>query len=305
MNLAPIALFVYNRPDHTLRALKSIAACPEARQSELTVFSDAAKKPEHEAGVAEVRRVLRSEQWCGQVNIVEEELNRGIMKAVISGMTMLCREHGRAIALEDDLIVSPHFLTYMNNALNRYADEPRVMAIGGFMFNAGLQIQEDALFLPFMSSWGWATWDRAWSCLDPTMSGYEKLKQSAQLRYRFNLNGTYDYFRVLERWQELDAWDAMWYVSTFMLGGLSLYPKTSLVANNGFDGTGLHYGDMGKELSKRIDGFEVTRFPEKIAVSSAFGQVRGAIARDFGPKPRQRVSSAIKELARCCGILKK
>lgn len=248
MNYAPIAFFAYKRPEHTLKSLQSLAQNPEASQSQLFIFCEGPKKPDDWGLVNQVRQVIRQRLWCKEVHIVEKETNLGCANSIIQGITEVCDRFGRVIVIEDDLILSPYFLHYMNSALDLYADEPRVMQISGHMFAVELKPETDAIFLPFTTSWGWATWQRVWKNFDPEMSGYETLRKDRKLRHQFDLNGSYPYFSMIEAQLkgEIDAWCIRWYLSIFMKQGLTLYPVRSLVHNIGFDGSGTH---CGKSLS--------------------------------------------------------
>ena len=173
MERAPIVFFAYNRPEHTLNSLMSLAENPEARESDLFIFCDAPSKPEHVKGVEEVHKIVRSGQWCGSVHIREHDMNKGCARSIIDGVTQICKEYGTVIVIEDDLILSPHFLKYMNTALDLYESSLEIMQISGYMFPVQLSVNTDALFLPFTTSWGWATWRRAWEYFDSEMSGYD------------------------------------------------------------------------------------------------------------------------------------
>ena len=239
---APIALFVYNRPDHTRQTVEALQRNALAAQSDLFVHSDAPKNEGAAASVSQVRDYIRSIEGFKSVSLIELEQNWGVDPSIIDGVTTLCKKFGRVIVLEDDLIVSPWFLKYMNDALSLYEHNRSVMQISGFMFPVKGHAERASSFLPFTTSWGWATWERAWKSFDPLARGYDELSSNPDLRVRFNLNGAYDFFAMLEEFKHgsLDAWDIRWYLSSFMLGGLTLYPHKSLVTNIGFDGTGTH-----------------------------------------------------------------
>jgi len=251
MSLAPIAFFAYKRPEHTRKSLESLAENHGAESSELFVFCDGIKKPEDKEAIQQVREIVKSQQWCRQVHIIEREKNMGLAKSVIHGVTDLCSKYGKVIVLEDDLVLSPFFLEYMNQSLDLYETESKVIQVSGYMFPVKLALDNDTFFLPFPTSWGWATWERAWKHFDPEMSGYNLLKNNEQLQYKFNLNNSYCYFEMLEGQinGSIDSWAIRWYLSTFSLDGLTLFPKKSLVANIGFDGSGTHCGE-----SSSLDG---------------------------------------------------
>ena len=248
----PIAFFTYKRPEHTRKSLELLSQNEGAESSDLFIFCDGVKCIEDEEAVRQVEQVVRSKQWCRNVHIIKHEKNMGCANSIIYGVTKICEEYGSVIVVEDDLLLSPYFLHYMNSALELYKNEPKVMQISGHMFPIKFaSSQEDSIFLPFTTSWGWATWQRAWQHFDPDMKGYEQLKLNKNKRYQFNLNDSYPYFNMLEAQftGKINTWGIRWFLSTFMLDGLTLFPKKSLVANIGFDGSGTHCGE-----SSSLDG---------------------------------------------------
>lgn len=293
--LAPIALFVYNRPRHTRETVEALLKNAEAENSDLFIFSDAAKHEGAQAAVNEVREYIRQIAGFKTVTIVEREKNWGLANSVIDGVTRLCNEHGRVIVLEDDLRVSPHFLAYMNAGLQRYQNNENVMQIAGYMFPAKLELEDDALFLPFISSWGWATWSRAWDKFDPSASNFSLLKNDKKKIKEFNLGGKYDYFRMLKSQQDgkTNSWAIRWYLSVFYLKGLTLYPKKTLVENLGFDGTGENCIVSGIETSELDINFRVQNLPSSVAITPYLNYVLDAL-----PKPRPKIELIFSYLRR-------
>jgi hypothetical protein len=269
-NLAPIILFTYNRPDHTLKTLAALSHNLYAHESELFVFCDGAKHPDDEELVQSVRDVVRSKQWCGKVHIVEQASNRGLANSIIDGVTEMCKEFGKVIVLEDDLVTSPYFLEYMNHALDLYAEASEVMQISGHMFPVDLKTETDAIFLSFTTSWGWATWERAWKSFDPDATSYSDLENNKHLQYQFNLNGSYPYFNMLKDQLngKINSWAIRWYLSVFMAEGLTLHPKKSLVSNIGFDGSGTHCGK--DDVDNFVYNQSITSFPTKNKIDNLF-----------------------------------
>jgi hypothetical protein len=257
MTYSPIALFVYKRPEHTRRTIENLMKCPEFAASPIYVFSDAAKKPEDEEKVAETRSIV-NDMLGEKAKIVAVEKNQGLAKSIISGVSSLLKEYDRVIVLEDDLLVSPRFLSYMNTALEIYKNESSVMQVSGYMFPVKeLANQTDAVFLPFISSWGWATWRRSWQYFDPDATGWEVLKTDRSMRAKFNLDRAYDYFEMLKAQMSgaADSWAIRWYWSVFKRNGYVVYPPISHVDNIGLDGSGTHgvfSGGKFKQLTDRI-----------------------------------------------------
>jgi hypothetical protein len=242
MSYAPIALFVYNRPRHTRQAVESLLANTGAADSLLYVFSDAPLDGAAREAVAEVRAYVCCIAGFKSVTIIERKTNFGLARSIIDGVTRLCEEYGRVIVMEDDLLVAPGFLNFMNAALEKYALEERVMQVSGYMFPARLGVSLKGLFLNFPTSWGWATWKRAWDKFDLNAQGYSVLKSDPAMIKAFNLNGRYDYFSLLERYLSgrAQSWAIRWYLTVFMHNALTLYPSETLVENIGFDGSGVN-----------------------------------------------------------------
>lgn len=274
MPRAPIALFVYNRPVHTRRTVEALLKNKPAAECDLFVFSDAAKRPEDAETVRRVREYIRTITGFKSITIVERDRNWGLANSITGGVTSVVNQYGRVIVLEDDLVTSTYFLEYMNTALERYQEEDRVMQVSGHVFPTRVHAETDAVFLPMTTSWGWATWARAWKHFDPKSTGYGQLKGDAKLRKRFNLDGAYDYFSMLEAQLagRVDSWAIRWYLSVFLREGLVLFPRMSLVENTGFDGSGTHTsGPAAEPISME---FKVVAYPEVATNEVALGQVR-------------------------------
>lgn len=241
----PVAVFTYNRPRHTHSALEALSRCAGLEQCCIYLFSDAPRGADQVAQVSETRAVLR--QWASRLGaiLVERSDNLGLSKSIVSGVSRLCDDYGRVIVLEDDLIVSPDFLTYMVAALERYEREAQVMQIAGCTLASPNLLERDAFFLPVTTTWGWATWRRAWQQFSWVPQDLATARTEPQWLERFNLHSTYDYLQMLD--DRLagrnDSWGILWWYAVSRQRGLVLYPKTNMVQNIGFDGSGIHCGE--------------------------------------------------------------
>lgn len=241
MTPAPIALFAYRRPDHTRRCLEALRANPEAARSELHVFSDGPKNAEAEAGVAAVRALLSDVPGFARVTVTARPANLGLARSIISGVTDIVGRHGRVIVVEDDLVTSPHFLAYMNGALDLYRDSEEVASIHGYIYPVKTALPA-TFFLKGADCWGWATWKRAWDHFNPDGTDLLAKLRSRGLTRAFDRNGTYPYTRMLEDQiaGRNDSWAVRWHASVFLAGRYTLYPGRSLVHNIGNDAQGTH-----------------------------------------------------------------
>ncbi|MEI9804962.1 MAG: glycosyltransferase family 2 protein [Pseudolabrys sp.] len=301
--LAPIALFAFRRPIHTRKTLEALQADPLAAKSDLTIYADAAKTRAQEADVREVRVLVREPWRFGSVRVVERESNYGLSKSITQGVGELCAGNGRVIVVEDDITVAPGFLRFMNDGLDRYEAEERVMQVSGYMY-PGASRSKKAIFLPLTSCWGWATWRRAWNHYDPAAGGFDNLQTDATLRRRFNLDGAYDYYGMLKHQLggKVDSWGVRWYLSVFLRDGLVLHPPVTLVENIGIDGSGTHGGSPSElqmrpatERAEMVSGLE---FPLGISVDEKeFARVKRML-HAFQPSLIRRLAWAGAALAR-------
>lgn len=239
----PVALFAYRRPDHLRVVVESLLANPEACETDLFVFCDAAKTADDRDGVQAVRSYAQSVCGFRTINIVEREENYGLSKSITEGVTALCEKYGRAAVVEDDVVVSRHFLSWINRALDKYELDRRVISVGCYVFpNEG--VLPETFFLSITDCWGWAVWKRSWDLYDP--DGQKLLDELLRRRLsrRFDLDGAYPYTDMLREQiaGRNDSWAVRWYATAMLSGGLTIYPGMSMTMNIGFDGTGIHAG---------------------------------------------------------------
>jgi len=256
MDLAPIVLFVYNRPWHTGEVLQALLKNDLANDSVLYIYADGPKEnaiQEVVDNIKETRRVIKSKKWCREVIIKESIKNLGLAGSVVKGVTEVLEEHGRVIVLEDDILVSPYFLQYMNEGLKLYETEPNVISIHAYNYPVNSEGLPETFFMKGADCWGWATWAAKWQLLD--MNAGELLKQveSLSLEYEFDIQGSYPYLQMLkkQRDKKISSWAICWYASAFLKNRYTLYPNRSLIYNIGFDKSGTHRAD--KDHFNNID----------------------------------------------------
>ncbi|QXU41628.1 glycosyltransferase [Pedobacter sp. D749] len=264
-SLAPIALFVYNRPQHTERTLQFLQQNELAAQSHLYIFSDGAKTDLDREKVTAVRKIIKKADGFKSVKVIESKVNAGLANAVIAGVTQLIAEYDQVIVFEDDLITSPHTLSYFNNALNHYREEEKVMHIGAYMYPLKSDNLSPSFFYRAATSWGWATWGRAWKNFEPDINilikQFDKKKRTA-----FSIDNKMNFWKQMQEFKKgkNNSWAIRWYASIFLKGGITLNPSQSLVNNIGHDGTGVHSG-INDIYNVIINPKPIVEFPTVIA----------------------------------------
>jgi len=241
--LAPIALFVYNRAEHTQRTLEALRANDLARRSQLYVFADGPRHGSVIQSVKRVRNLFRGIHGFQSVTLIERDVNLGLATSVISGVTHLCNEFGRAIVVEDDVVTSVDFLNFMNSALERYENELRVFSVSGFNF--AVRVPEsypfEAYFAYRSSSWGWGTWRDRWERADWQVRDFDRFRRDKHTQRAFNRGGQdLSDMLIAQMLGETDSWAIRWAYTHFLSDAASLLSTVPKVYNIGLDASGVH-----------------------------------------------------------------
>lgn len=250
-SLSPVVLFVFDRPNHTEQTLKALSRNDLIEQTELFIYADGPKTDstnEQIKNIESVREVIRKQKWSKEVHVIESPDNKGLAGSIVSGVTEIINKYGRIIVIEDDIITSAGFLRFMNDALEFYADEDKVMHISGYMYPHKEKLPETFFYQVPYPGGGWATWKRAWDkYIDDTDYLYNYFN-SAKGWWQFNKFGG-DYLQRQLKMNlsgELKTWFIKWHATLLINRGLTLYPGQSLTHNIGFDNSGSNCPPMTK-----------------------------------------------------------
>lgn len=247
MNLAPIILFVYNRPQHTKRTLEALQQNIYATNSELIIYSDGSRTANTAQNVFEVRNYIRTVKGFKSVQIIEREQNLGLADSIIAGVTEVLSQYHIAIILEDDLITSPYFLKYMNEALAFYSNQEIVISVSGYTFPTLVNLPK-TFFLKGADCLGWGTWERAWKLFNSDGKELLQTLRYRNLLHRFDIYGSGFYTKMLKDQiaGKNNSWAIRWYASALIQNKLTLYPGQSLIQHIGADSSGTNCGITDK-----------------------------------------------------------
>lgn len=240
-SIAPVVLFVYSRVKHTRRTIDALRDNYFADSTDLIIYSDHQKCNKAEKGVCEVRNYIKNVTGFKSVKIIYRPFNYGLSKSIIAGVTETLAIYDRVIVLEDDLVTSRYFLTYMNQGLDLYANSEKVISIHGYCFPSEKALGE-TFFLPGADCWGWATWKKSWEVFEPDGRVLLRRLRKNNLTREFDLLNSYPFTKMLNSQVAglIDSWAIRWYASAFLEKKLTLYPGQSLVKNIGNDQSGIH-----------------------------------------------------------------
>ena len=243
---APVAVFAYNRADKLENCIKNLEKCAETASTDLHIFCDGPKGDKDRDAVRSVHDMARAYSQTGpfkSVTVHAQEKNRGLAASIISGVTEVVNGSGKVIVVEDDLVVLPSFLTYMNEGLEFYRDEPKCGSVCGFSYpmKSLKAYDKDVYFTRKGDCWGWATWSDRWNGAVWADTDFESYLSDGKRRRDFeSLEAGLDRLMYLQYKGSIDSWAVRWIYYLFTKGQLSVYPTKSQVINDGFDGSGTH-----------------------------------------------------------------
>lgn len=298
MSLAPVALFVYNRLWHTKQTVEALLQNSEAKDTELFVFSDGPRGEKDEEKVLEVREFIKNIGGFKSVEVIESRSNKGLANSIIGGLGQVLKRSEKVIVLEDDIVTSRYFLSYMNQALDMYEHDEKVISIHAYLLPVKDKLPQ-TFFLRGADCWGWATWRRGWEAFEPNGLKLLQELQSSNLIHDFDFQGAYSFSTMLadQIQGKNDSWAVRWHASAFLKNRFTLYPGVSLVKNIGLDNSGTHSGlsdDFAVEIAQtKLDLVRIPVEENEMAKRSIALYMKGA-NKSF----TTRVVNKIKRLLR-------
>jgi hypothetical protein len=256
MNLTPIILFVYNRPEHTAKTINALKNNELAAESSLIIYSDGFKNENDKNYILEVRELIRNTSGFKTIKIIEREKNYGLANSVISGVSEVINENGKVIVLEDDIVTSKYFLKFMNEALEFYEKNDEIFSISGYTYPVRIpELHKESIFLSLRSSsWGWGTWKNRWEKViwkpEKSFDVYNK----KLLRELLDKAGK-DLAPMLLKSVEgkINSWAIKWAFTQINLRSYTVFPIKSLVSNIGADASGTNFNRVTKKYNVKLD----------------------------------------------------
>ena len=274
MNYAPIVVFGFNRPDALKNTIASLLNNEEAKFSDLFVFVDGPRegKMGEKEKVKEVREYVKSITGFKSLHYTFSENNKGLADSIIRGVSEVINQYDRIIVLEDDLVLMPNFLNFLNQGLDYYENNQKVMSVCGHSckVQTPADYPYDAYFFSRSSSWGWATWKDRWNLVDWELNDWDKVV--ANRKAFINSEGS-DVFKMLNDWKRgrNHSWAIRFCYAQFIQKKLSVIPNKSLVDNEGFGGDGTNckrYSRFKFELDERKERLTF-RLPKKASLHTS------------------------------------
>ena len=237
--LAPIIIFTYNRYKHFEITLKSLSKNYLSKESELYIFCDGPKNLSDKKKISRIYNLYLLNKTFKRKKIIFRKKNIGLKKNITQGVSQILKDYDSVIVLEDDMISSKYFLTYMNEGLKKFKNYSKVASIHAYMYPLKKKFKNKYFFLKGADCWGWGTWKRSWKKLSLNSKKLSIKIEKNNLIEEFNYNNTYNYFKMLKKNIKTNrSWAICWYASMFLQNMYTLNPTTSLIKNIGLDGSG-------------------------------------------------------------------
>ena len=237
--LAPIIIFTYNRYKHFEITLKSLSKNHLSKESELYIFCDGPKNLSDKKKISRIFNLYLLNKSFKRKQIIFRKKNIGLKKNITQGVSQILKDYDSVIVLEDDMISSKYFLTYMNEGLKKFKNYSKVASIHAYMYPLKKKFKNKYFFLKGADCWGWGTWKRSWKKLSLNSKKLSIKIEKNNLIEEFNYNNTYNYFKMLKKNIKTNkSWAICWYASMFLQNMYTLNPTTSLIKNIGLDGSG-------------------------------------------------------------------
>jgi hypothetical protein len=239
----PILLIIFNRPDKVERLVNSLRA---TKPTKIYVSADGPREnvPTDITRCKTAREAIKKIDWPCEVITNFHERNTGADFGPEKAINWFFENVEEGIVLEDDCIAHPDFFRFAQEMLSRYKDNHHVMMISGNNFQNGIVRGESSYyFSKYPSTWGWASWKRAWKHYDTNTSAYEHFIKKNTLDDICQSSVEKKYWsRFFEKINsgKLKHWDIKWIFAIWNNNGISITPNVNLVQNVGFGKDATH-----------------------------------------------------------------
>ena len=238
MEQTAIGVFCYKRASKLKASMEALLENPECKNLEVVFFSDGFKGEHDKQGVLETRDYINSLSGFKRIHKHFREKNYATGLNFETGLKFLCDNYKQFIIVEDDLVVTSNYVSYLLQALDFYRNEESVFCVTGFCFPLHLNdYKYDTIVYKRFCSYGWASWsdrvkDVMWSKAELT----ELINYKPQFKQTLNHEGM-DLFRMLKKQIDgtISTWDIQMQVHVARHQMKVIYPIISKAKNIGFD----------------------------------------------------------------------
>jgi hypothetical protein len=249
----PVALFLFNRPKELKAVFDAIA---KIKPSTIFLIADGPREGNIDDSrlCAAARSLVDQVNWPCKVYRQYSAINQGCRNAIPRGLDWVFSHVEECIILEDDCIPNESFFFYCQELLYRYRDNPRIISIGGHRYDGPDEFDAASYFFSkYPSTWGWATWRRAWEYFDLELTQWPELKNTDWLSEILGNKRHESYWSRIfdEMVKGKNTWDYALVFSSWAQNCISIRSKVNLIENIGFGPDATHTKDNHQLISQR------------------------------------------------------
>ncbi len=291
----PVVIIFFNRPCELQRVWDAVSLVkPEI----VVAISDGARTSEDQALIDSCRSIIRPDWNCKVVKLYRDT-NFGLRKNVIEGVSTVFDTFPQAIVLEDDCVPHPSFFYYCQELLELYESDERIFSITGmnqFANQLAPGKSGDYRFSRYFSSWGWASWRRAWQ-----QANWQTFPKPEDFAGRlaapvFPDTNTYwdNLLRQPHKYHQLDSWAFQACLTALQNSQLTIFPTVNMIDNIGLH-SGVHFKNklMSWKMPEAKDLIFPIKHPEVVAADTRYDGLFER--RHFDPNRLRKALRKLKE----------
>lgn len=245
---APVVMIAYNRPDLIRWTMNNVALADGAANHEIFMFIDGPRNEDDELKQELIySSVISYQARLPRLKVIRRGRNYGCRGNIVDAISQIISKYGRAIIVEDDILVSRTFLDYMDEALSFYENDKRIWSINAYQ-SPVLQIPSDyphdVYLNPVNMCWGWGTWADRWGQVDFDLKDWGAMRNDPDMIMKLNKAGRHLRGMIERQYAgQLKTWDVQCAYHVVKNGLMSIEPKYQLSKNIGFNSLvgGEHY----------------------------------------------------------------
>lgn len=256
---APVCIPTLNRYDHFKRCLESLESCTLAEMTDVYVGLDYPPSEKYVEGWERIDAYLVEKEKNNRFRnfyVRRRDHNCGV-GGNTSNAALLRNEveavNDYYIFSEDDNEFSPNFLVYMNQALEKYKDDSRIMAICGYNYPVDMSGYPNNIYASHeYSAWGIGRWTAKEQLF--SREDIKSLLHSPRAVLKLMKKRPGIIMTLIDMLDKNALWgDTCRVALAYVNDKYTIAPALSMVRNHGHDGSGVHCRSSDSFIDQAID----------------------------------------------------
>jgi hypothetical protein len=264
---APVLVIGFNRPD----LLSQVLSDENLLTRKVFISIDGPRNSKEATIVDECVALANAFKSSHPKTFVRtSERNLGCKLGVRAAIDWVFLSESEAIILEDDVVPTDFFYTFMDEMLESNRDNHNIWQVSGHCALPEYLESSKIYLSEFPQIWGWATWKSRWQKYDHDLDSWDGALPNYPIRNllvnRSIPLAEYWIQRLNECKAGFDTWDYQWVYSMWANSALAISPGLNLCANQGFDERATHTKSSDhKQRDRSVSSaahLDLTQIPE-------------------------------------------